>query len=134
MNELRLSYLAGLFDGEGCIVVSKYKRKDRDGSKDYYCLRLKVANKNYEVIDLYREVFGYGSVYQDKRSDVWEWSLTSSGKIKEILTTLLPFLIVKRKQAVEALTFELGDNKPNANRVKAQAELKERIHKLNHNV
>lgn len=53
---------------------------------------------------------------------------------KEILTTLLPFLIVKRKQAVEALTFELGDNKPNANRVKAQAELKERIHKLNHNV
>ena len=129
MNEL--PYLAGLLDGEGCIVVSKYRRKDRVGSKDYYCLRIKVANKNYEVINLFREVFGCGSVYQNKQSGVWEWSLTSSGKVKEVLESLLPFLIVKRKQSLAALTFELGDRKPNSDRVKSQAKLKEQIHKLN---
>lgn len=120
----RIAYLAGLFDGEGCIVISRYKRNDRANDKDYYCIRIKVTNKNTQVLNLFKDIFNCGCIYQDKRSSVWEWSLTSSERIKGILRELLPLLIVRRKQAIEALTFN-GDDSQECEK------LKERIHKLN---
>lgn len=113
MNREKLNYLAGLFDGEGTIVISTYHRKDRPVVKDYYFLRLKVTNKCQEILNLYKQVFNCGCVYQDKRSKCYEWSITSTSSSKQVLLALLPYLKIKKAQASLGIDFANLDNATN---------------------
>lgn len=103
MKTETLAYLAGFFDGEGCINISKYRRNDRNNHKEYSFLRIQASNLDITPLNLFKNTFGCGSFHQDKRSGCWAWASTSTVKNKEVLRMLLPFLLVKREAAKEAL-------------------------------
>ncbi|GAI94911.1 unnamed protein product, partial [marine sediment metagenome] len=77
MNEVDLAYAAGLFDGEGCISIS---RKQRGRYFDLIC-RVGICDK--EVPTLLQKQFG-GSVYESHRDGLktsWQWTVCSKNAL-----------------------------------------------------
>jgi len=97
MTEVQLAYIAGHFDGEGCIHIDRTK---------YRRVRVQVGCTYLPVLELYKELFE-GKVYSKtvgpERKPMWVW--TSNRQIEAIrfLLRVEPYLMEKRAQASEAL-------------------------------
>lgn len=97
-----LVYLAGYFDGEGCITVLK-----QGGTG--LCLRVTIVSADEQVLRLFETVFCQ-RVYEVKhvssksrtKCKLFRWSVSGSRAVP-ILRDLEPFLITKRNQAKVAL-------------------------------
>ena len=96
-------YLAGLFDGEGCIFVSR-----QNSGRSHY-LGVTITNTNVGVLKLAKRMFG-GSIRQNSdsrkhRTTSWVWRIVSN-QAENALKTLLPYLRIKRQEAELALDFQ----------------------------
>lgn len=95
---LSKEYIAGFFDGEGCITIH---------SRNYQ-LRLLIGNTYINVLKNIQDTCG-GRIYRNEKkkykklSYVWE---TSSNNAISFLESILPYLIVKKEEALIALDFE----------------------------
>jgi hypothetical protein len=107
------AYLAGFMDGEGSFsIVKTYQIKQRvDGSKVKnirYHLHVKITNTNKTVLDWIVEHFG-GQLSNKKQVREWKpkWDLTITGNasMERFILAIMPYLIVKKKQAQTALDF-----------------------------
>jgi hypothetical protein len=96
-EELTLAYLAGFFDGEGCIGMY-----DKGTSKG---LKVTVAQIDSKPIELFQSVFGGNIGIQKAKPGYRNLSrLQYHGpKAKDVLANLYPYLIVKKERAAEAL-------------------------------
>jgi hypothetical protein len=98
-NEAFLAYVAGLFDGEGCIHYS-YK-KHCSYRVPSSSLWMQVSSTNQEVVEWLRESLG-GFIFEDRSKrrpkTLHNWK-AGPRKTFEILKLLLPYLRIKRKQA-----------------------------------
>lgn len=104
MDACKLAYIAGLFDGEGCIVIVE----------DYpsFYVRTQVTNTNKEVLDLLQENFK-GCICKHKeenRRDYYVWQ-ASCGVAILFLKAIYPFLRIKKEKARLAIEFEKGRKK-----------------------
>lgn len=101
-----LSYLAGLFDGEGYIGINKGRRDN--GGYPSYSIAVTVRITEELLARLFHFNFG-GSIYYRKYenpnwSPIWSWTI--SGKNAEpFLQDILPYLLLKKPQAELALYF-----------------------------
>jgi len=101
---LKISYLAGIIDGEGTINIYKGKR-----SRSEYNLRFYVVNTDKRMIEWLKANFG-GLVYSRKSKEhpdwrkKWEWVLDKK-QVDLILKDIIPFLQIKKEQANLALKF-----------------------------
>jgi hypothetical protein len=116
MKKHRWSYLAGLFDGEGSFTISNLVRHDRPA---YAFREIFITNTNVKIMDWLSKNFG-GKVrvsrYGDKGwKDVYKWHASAKDH-KYIIRNILPFLIVKKKQAEKVLEFILLKEKQNTKR------------------
>lgn len=97
----RLAYLAGFFDGEGCISIA------RPEGSSYFLLRCSVANTDLRPLLVLKETFG-GSVkgpYQRPRAKaIFNWNIDAA-KAEAFLVRILPFLIIKRERAEKGIAF-----------------------------
>ena len=99
-----VGYLAGIFDGEGCIGIKKYKPRGKHRTMCYY-LYLYVGMQAKEVVSLLHDVLG-GNLKEERvlnRRSMWRWNVTGKLHIAAILNMLLPYLRVKKIQALLAL-------------------------------
>ncbi len=100
-------YAAGLVDGEGCISISKSKRK---GYKNYqFYLKVVITNTNKDILNLFQEQFG-GSVLNRSHgkkhwTPAYNWQLTCR-QAESFLKLILPFLYIKKEEAKVALQFQ----------------------------
>lgn len=103
MNELwtieKLSYLAGIIDGEGSISIEIQSQSIRwDRKCDYYSLRLLVINTNLPLLNWIQENFG-GTIRQrpdvPNRRRCYRWNICSHNAA-EILKACQPYMIVKK--------------------------------------
>jgi hypothetical protein len=108
MKEKNWSYLAGLFDGEGCISICK--RKDKFGDNAFiFCIQ--ITNTNTMLMKWLVEHFGGVYYSQDGKSRNPKWKPSFRWRVKgrkneeEFLLGVLPYLVIKRKQALLALEF-----------------------------
>jgi hypothetical protein len=99
MNDLNLSYLAGFFDGEGCISILKYS-KDISKWNPSYFLQAQIGQKYGSTLDWVKENFG-GNVYK-KRDQTW---IVTNNKAYEFIKLLEPYLKYKKPQAQLAIKF-----------------------------
>lgn len=105
-TDLELAWAAGFFDGEGCIYLRAGK-----GIAGWQLLCSLGQSDDSPLEEFQRIVGGVGFVgrrHYPKRSNrrpCWAWQ-TSSQKAEDVLRLLLPFLRVKRSQAVAALEFQ----------------------------
>ena len=98
-----LGYIAGLFDGEGCVTIM-----GKIGNQQN--IRVYFAMCDPEPIEYLQECYG-GKITERKRPEgrrlIFVWFLTSSRAL-EFLEDILPYSLGKRKQIVEALRFPHG--------------------------
>lgn len=93
-----LAYLAGIFDGEGCIIISPGPQHQ---------IRMDVTNTHRGVIDWLRDTFG-GRVQATKRGQyrrIYRWG-ASHRRAVALLKFLLPYLHVKKEQAELAIAYQ----------------------------
>ena len=106
-TKVNLAYMAGMFDGEGCIGITSVKRKDRPHKS--YRLYCKLGMCNPHIPQLFRFNFGGALRHYQKESHriVWDWSVSNDTAL-EFLQILLPYLRLKRNEAELAFQFRDG--------------------------
>ena len=118
-------YLAGIIDGEGCIYIKKstYRLRNpkyNDCINPSYSIRLQVKMNDERVLQILKNKFG-GTLYKEKRIYIsklsiehniktnrlmWVWQCGDRNATKA-LKKLLPFLIIKKEQAKNALKLSI---------------------------
>lgn len=128
----RLAYVAGLIDGEGCIGIQKNSKHDL-----YYTeVTIGMTSKALPILMEMKSTFGGGIQKKRDKTDRWEeahnWRIGGEGAAS-FLTKILPFLMLKRRQAELAIALETLRQKNGWNettRLEA-AKMKDQMHALN---
>lgn len=107
-----IAYLAGIIDGEGSIQINK--SRNTSGSYTYF-LKINITSTSIEWLFNLREQWGgIGSFHVEspekraKKSPKWKpralWDLHQKNA-RAVLEVILPYLRIKREQALLALNF-----------------------------
>ena len=104
-DDLLLAYIAGFFDGEGCIsIVRRMKR-------DSYALTIQVGQMERAPLEMFKARFG-GTIYVQKRSrhsfssnELLAWRLSKRDQQRSFLEVMIPFLRSKKQEAQLGLRF-----------------------------
>jgi len=107
---MNIAYIAGFFDGEGCVRIKKASQ----GGNSYY-IWVAITNSNKAILDFVMNIFG-GSVRQAEKTvnkTVYHYLITSSEAI-DMLKVLLSFLREKKQQAELAIFFHENKEKLNS--------------------
>lgn len=113
MTEVEWAYLAGFVDGEGCISASRHL--GRNGKTWYYYPHLTLGQKHQaHVVHLLK----FGGVLRPQTiknpkigtGKSWKW-VVKADELEEVLSGLLPYLVVKRSQAQLAIELCLAKGK-----------------------
>jgi len=106
-------YLAGLFDGEGCIHINRWRNKYKNGHR--YSLLVQIKMCDGRLLPSLHEKFG-GNIRTDQRSlrnpnhsDIAIWRVETNAAMK-LLKMILPYLRLKHKQAKLGINFQLKIN------------------------
>ena len=95
----KISYFAGIIDGEGCI--SEYIHKK--GKYNFKERRIIVCNTSKQLIDWLYSNFGGQITFKRKTKErykeIWRWEIFNNNKVYHVLKLILPFLIVKKTLA-----------------------------------
>lgn len=100
-----LAYFAGIVDGEGSLSIVKSTLHQSGRITSYYVTRMSVSNTNMALIKWITKRFGGHGATQYKegtRNPKWKAAYYvgfSAGRLKTLLPTLLPYLVIKQKQA-----------------------------------
>jgi hypothetical protein len=119
IDPVSAAYLAGLFDGEGCITI--YERRITTKRKmSPYSLRLNLSSTHSGVIQWLHQRFG-GWVYaydnrQYKQTAIgFRWH-SAARHAAYLLEAMLPYLIIKKPEAEIAIAFQQRVEAYKANR------------------
>ena len=126
-KEVEYAYLAGIIDGEGAIFITRDLFKTKN---PVYRAEIRVGMIDEKPIKRLHVAFGGTALleksYHHKRP-MWRWLGSNREVLKFCLTTLLPYLDVKKEQA--KLVLEFNERFPRRNghwAIPGQIEEKER--------
>ena len=104
MNDTDIAYIAGLFDGEGCVSYKQYmqKRKGRKKAYPFWQIRLEIAMTEKSILVWLCEVLGVGTVtekrYKTKYTlgwkKQWRWRCSHRDAFK-VCCLLFPYAHIK---------------------------------------
>ena len=104
ISEVDAAYIAGLFDGEGCITYKQYMRKRPHNKKPYptWQIRLEIAMTDKSILIWVNEMLGVGTVgekrYKTKYTKGWKkqwrWRCSHRDAFK-VCCLLFPYAHVK---------------------------------------
>lgn len=99
------AYFAGIIDSEGCFRIKKWKPKNKPNY--VYAINLEVGNTRYPIFEFLTEKFGGNIIFipanNGKRASA-SWSI-SSFALAQIITNILPFLLIKKAAAEKIVEF-----------------------------
>ena len=138
---LNLDYLAGFFDGEGSIFITKINNK-RSGNT-WYRLSCSCANSDKQPINMLRKfnptlkLFSYIPGRKCTYKPIYQWLVTGNTALN-FLSVIEKHLIVKKGQAKIAIEFQEWRNKyGNSGKKRPQSylnkceEYRQKLKKLN---
>ncbi|MHA1627255.1 MAG: LAGLIDADG family homing endonuclease [Candidatus Asgardarchaeia archaeon] len=101
MSDTGVAYIAGFFDGEGSIFISK--------SKKQYFLTVSISNTNLHVLEEVQKIIG-GNISKspdnrENSSELFKLRLYCN-EAKKFLEKILPYLKIKKEQAKLAIEFQ----------------------------
>ncbi len=102
------AYMAGLFDGEGCVSVIRRKAK-KGCVADGFSLDVRIGMTCLRTLQAIAQAYG-GSISPLKRSNpkyrqAWHWYCTGDTAMA-VLTRIRPFAITKAEQIRLAIAFQ----------------------------
>jgi|SRR5215831_7195786 len=105
------SYLAGLLDGEGCFTIAGSWKITKNGKKYFHFnLLISLYNNNLDVMKWLIEHFGgayyvhHPSKHQNHKVG-YSWHPKGARNKELLLLAILPYLIIKKRQAQIALDY-----------------------------
>lgn len=107
IGETDKAYIAGFFDGEGCVQINKIR--DDDCIRPRHYLSIHFANNNRGVLEYIRNVLGCGNIQQGTPHIGWRvhWQLNILSRLAaKTLEVILPYLKIKGAEAQIALEFQ----------------------------
>lgn len=131
-----LAYLAGFFDGEGAVMLPKFNRPDR---RNGFHLTVCVTNTHEgSLLRFVRWFVGhvrYRKPTRHNQRGYFTWTITTQ-VAERFLTTMLPYLVVKKPHAEIALDYRktvlgAGRRGLSDNLVRAQTDFSSRLRVLN---
>ncbi len=104
---LHLAYCAGLIDGEGSICVTKTRAAVYRGrTAPLHAPLIRVGMIQEEPMKFLQETFQMGNIYYEgvrkgrpAQRPMYRWVITNRNDVINALNLIIPYLIVKRKQA-----------------------------------
>jgi hypothetical protein len=110
MENAKLAWLAGIWDGEGSITI--FSHIEKDGCRKL-CPTINVTNTDIAMIaEIIKILDGYGIIFslnkvktKKEHSDCYHLITRNMTKIKKTLELLLPYLVNKKPQAEILLRF-----------------------------
>lgn len=107
LADIEKAYIAGLFDGEGCIHISLNKLSSRAKHR-YHKLEIIIANTNKEILHYLFSTFG-GRITQNSirknQQTCFSWRM-STKEACAFLKIIYPYLKIKKQQADIAIHFQ----------------------------
>lgn len=107
-----LIYIAGFFDGEGCV----YGRRPRE--KGCTIVRIIIAQKKPEILYWIKEILNMGKVYtySNNSLNIPIWRVTNKKDVERFISLILPYSRVKKEELIigrklNNLTNSKGDNR-----------------------
>ena len=104
MNDTDIAYIAGLFDGEGCVSYKQYmqKRKGKKKAYPFWQIRLEIAMTEKSILVWLCEVLGVGTVtekrYKTKYTlgwkKQWRWRCSHRDAFK-VCCLIFPYAHIK---------------------------------------
>lgn len=94
-----IAYVAGLFDGEGCVNVTEVKPKKGRHSPSFQTLA-QISNNDREVLNWVQSLFG-GTITSNnvrRQRVTFTWRVYHK-RAKEFLEIIFPYLRIKEQQA-----------------------------------
>lgn len=101
-DKLTHAYLAGLFDGEGCITVAKASTVNK------LILHVNFANTYFPLIETFKRIYSgwhQTTPLHGNNKESYRWWITKKDQQEKFLLQVLPYLIIKREQAKLALKY-----------------------------
>jgi hypothetical protein len=106
-----IGYVAGLVDGEGTVTITQQTKYKKQTSQ--YRTWVYIVNTYKPLIELLkRDLGGSTDVNYDRKritalrkKPLHRWRVMSHSDVKKILEMVLPYLVVKRRQAELVLQF-----------------------------
>jgi hypothetical protein len=139
-----LSYIGGLIDGEGSIMITKCKN---NRVTPYYTARIKISMTDIEPLEFIVNQTGYGKIKREvarkdkdkcHRKVIHLWHIYTKKECMEFAEMISPYLLIKKEQAL--LVVEFYKNRKIMKNRKAIVDLEEstyredmynKMHKLN---
>lgn len=118
MNSKENSYWAGFFDGEGSIMITKNIVNDKTHKSPIYQLQIGVATTNKQIMEKLRNFSGFRNLIVERRfkkpnqRNAYYWGLKGDRAVT-FLKRILPFLKLKREQAIVGIEFQEKKVRPN---------------------
>lgn len=116
-QKISLEYLAGFWDGEGCFYLGTQKAKHPDNQKLYSKAQVMLSQSGDDGLELLKQIVAQygGSIYEHlkpgqhraKKTAYKAW--WNKEEAIALIKQLLPFLILKRKEAQEVLDYLTRD-------------------------
>ncbi len=105
LTEVQKAYIAGFFDGEGCISISKYQGKNN--RTPVYSLQVVIVQKGIDALFEMYELVGVGSFHERKKYHVgtYEWRIPPIDAA-DFLKEILPYLKSKKQEAEIAIEYQ----------------------------
>jgi len=133
------AYIAAFIDGEGTISIRKYKRKSMVGGMRYNSV-VEMNNTDVGVMQYLRSLIGPARYYifkqqQENRKKCYRFTVPSNVQ-RWLLASILPYLVIKKRQAEIVLQFlsllgEKDHGQEDANLARRE-QLYQEVHDLNH--
>ena len=119
-------YLAGLFDGEGCVQFHRRYRRIRKNRAPHFALTctLDIAMTDKPTIEYVKKITGVGNVSRRVKNkspsskkhwkDQWRWNC-SHRQACEIAKQIAPFAVTKQERLLEIVNHYVNE-KPSSKR------------------
>lgn len=105
---LDIRYIAGFIDGEGCISITKTKKRMAGGAPRYFPY-LAITHTNLEILERLRSIYPIGRKISSRPLVTGRrqcYSIRWDGnELRRLLADLVPHLQEKRRQAELVLEF-----------------------------
>jgi len=108
LNSNTLAYIAGYFDGEGCIRIVQNKRDNGFG------IHVFITNTHKPFLERMKDFFGGTVSVRNKSNEnhrsIYQWRISNKKAANNFLKQIEPYLFEKQPQAKLAINFcELPD-------------------------
>ena len=107
ITDVEAAYIAGILDGEGCIAIHK-KAVRKQHHNPTFLVHMDITNTSRDLLGWVRLTTGLGKILDKPRTKGWKACYKLffiADEIKPLLERVLPYMLVRRKQAELVLEF-----------------------------